>query len=391
MKQNKLYKVLRIVFLTLAIISMVFGLCKKMGHCASGGSVPSVSSLPLPVGSGWGNLFTQSEIDTIVNLCIQDMETINDRDLWQIGAIVLSEKDDSSQKYRFNIYAAPGFSVSSPSDFWTSSGSKFTWSNGNNYGGCRQLILNYDFTIDSFWWMSSGGMTINSSSFLSELPNNSLGFLYGHSYTGYPIYINSDVVFDGVTYFTNAPQHSQGGTLTDYSEQVQDFIDSDINGVDVDPPSDPSSSPNWFQKILNGLKTINNSIGGGFSWISNGISGIYGYFTEPFNQSAFESSFNSIPLVSDLRSLTGLVSSSGLFDWSSVAPASRVAFTFDFGGAVLPHHEYEINFDWYTGNVKTIILSVVTTFLVIGLLATIINQIPSIIQGHSGDKGGGSD
>lgn len=393
MKQNKLYKVLRIVFLTLAIISMVFALCRKVGLCASGGSVPSVSSLPLPVGAGWGNNFSLSEYEYILQIAEQDRINCNDSGYTFIGAIVISEVS-SDGSFRLRCYQGPGFSVSSPSNFLTSNGSNLSWYyvNANNYGGCRELVFNSDGTFNNGWWRSSGAyITVNSNTFLSSLPDNSLGVLYGHPYTGYPIYINSDIVYDGVTYFSNAPQHSQGGTLSDYSDQVQEFIDSDINGVDVDPPSDPSSSSNWFQKVLNALKTINNSIGGGFSLISNGISGIYGYFTEPFDQSAFESSFYSIPFVSDLRSLTGLVSSSGLFDWSSVSPASRVAFTFDFGGAVLPHHEYEINFDWYTGNVKTIILSVVTTFLVIGLLATIINQIPSIIHGHSGDKGGGSD
>ena len=50
MKDNKLYKVLRIIFLTLAILSMVFSLSKKFVHAEGS----STSSLPLPFGFGSG-------------------------------------------------------------------------------------------------------------------------------------------------------------------------------------------------------------------------------------------------------------------------------------------------------------------------------------------------
>ena len=73
MNDNKFYKVLRIIFLTLAIVSMVFGLCKKVGLCASdvgSGSGSSDEYLVLtnyfPIGAGCGNNFSFSELDTVV-------------------------------------------------------------------------------------------------------------------------------------------------------------------------------------------------------------------------------------------------------------------------------------------------------------------------------------
>lgn len=55
MKNDKFYKFLRIVFLTLAIVSIVFTLAKKTGLCASGGTGNFIyTKYPLPVGEGWG-------------------------------------------------------------------------------------------------------------------------------------------------------------------------------------------------------------------------------------------------------------------------------------------------------------------------------------------------
>ena len=69
MNDNKFYKVLRIIFLTLAIVSMVFGLCKKVGLCASDGQgVSYLFEVPLRVNGsiGTGGHLDSALVDTIV-------------------------------------------------------------------------------------------------------------------------------------------------------------------------------------------------------------------------------------------------------------------------------------------------------------------------------------
>ena len=70
MKDNKLYKVLRIIFLTLAILSMVFSLSKKFVHAEGS----STSSLPLLYGFGSGYGYRewtgQNPIPYLVQYCV---------------------------------------------------------------------------------------------------------------------------------------------------------------------------------------------------------------------------------------------------------------------------------------------------------------------------------
>ena len=75
---DKLYKVLRIIFLALAIFSLVFTLAHKVGLCASGGGstsyYPFESDRPLAVAGDVGSSVLS---DTIINTILTDLENGN--------------------------------------------------------------------------------------------------------------------------------------------------------------------------------------------------------------------------------------------------------------------------------------------------------------------------
>lgn len=392
-KQNKVYKLLRIVFLTLAIISMVFGLCKKVGLCASSEN-STISSLPFPVGAGYGNNFTAAELTQILQVIEQDRVNSNDSDYLTIGIVIPGEID--STYTRFRVFSQSDcITITDPEDaFTTGSIVSYKWGS-SNYAGCREVILNTsDLSYYEGYWVTSYQPSFNTSTWLSELPNGNYSLSSG-LLNGYPLYIFQDIYAGNTLFFSENPLnsgsgHSKGGIIAEMTEN-DEITSEELSQVDISAPADPSSNFGWFQKILNAIGKVNNSIQSGVLTISGYIQGFKNYISEPFDQEAFEDEFYSIPFVNDFTSLGDLIDDSGVFDWSDVTPAQRVAFTFDFGGSVLPHTSNEINFDWYTGTVKTTILALMSTFLVLGLLVTIINQIPNIISGKSGDKGGGSD
>jgi len=103
-KTDKLYKVLRIVLVTLAIMGVVFGLMKKVGLCAAS-SDSVITSLPFPVGPGYGNNYTSSELNTIISVIEDDMESANDPDYSSIGIIIPGEID--STYTRFRVFSSP--------------------------------------------------------------------------------------------------------------------------------------------------------------------------------------------------------------------------------------------------------------------------------------------
>lgn len=384
---------------------MVFGLCKKVGLCASDSNTV-VNSLPFPIGAGYGNTFTQEQIDSIVSQAQADCVSQGDSGYPSVTYICIYEVNSNGSFYVNCYYDDPtlttngGFACTGGSSF-EDLALQFAFHNSNGYLGTRRLYFDSNFQRQSGSWVRPGIINVQTNTWVVSSPNGGYMLPTNTTLYGYPIYSVRDLVYDDIVFFSNdLPEpdfggHSRGGTITDYTfDDTDESVPTDTSAV--------SGSGGWLSKILGGINKLNQSIGNGFTNIVDNLQSFFNpvfggfeeqlnWFSEPFDEVAFQASFNQIPIISDFNNLSTLVSNCGLFNWSDVTPVQRVVFTFDFGGSVLPHTNCEINFDWYTGTVKTLILSLISTFLVIGLAATLINQLPSIIGGKSGDKGGGSD
>lgn len=401
MKDNKLYKVLRIIFLTLAIISLVFTLCKKVGLCASSSPLPSgsypcpedSSEWPFHIGSEFG-LLSSDLIENCISYAFSHKTMDNSR------FIVFVREYDQNNGSQINVSIYTNYKVRFVFNSYTWYDSYFQYYDGSGY----DVYLNSsDFSI-------IGGSSRNASynAYLRDLseasPTGGRIVLTGQAYEGYILYSNLDEIYLDSS-------SSYGANLLAWKYFPNDSGVNFENGEVTSLPSFDTLPGNvtstddqqtLFDKLKGWLSTLSGNIQKGFKNIEenltsffkpylDNIKGFFEWVTEPFDPEAASDSLEAIQAISDIRALNNVIGTSGIFDWDDVTPASRVAFTFDFGGSVLPHHEYEINFDWYTGTVKTLILSILVTFLVVGLLVTIINNIPSMIHGHSGDSGGGSN
>ena len=255
-KQNKLYKILRIIFLTLAIISMVFALCKKVGLCASSGS-NTISSIPFPVGAGFGNTFSQEQIISIVSQAQQDCINQHDNGYPSISYICMYELS-SNGSFKVNCYyddpslsTIGGFNLSSGSSF-NNYAFQFSWHNSNGYLGTRRLSFDSDCVLQSGSWYSSGVLNVGASSWVVSSPTGGYMLPTDTYLYGYPIYIANDLSYDNVVFFSNYSGSGSGFDGFGFSEGFNDWVDDNLNPVDVIPPSDQTSTPSWLGKILDG-------------------------------------------------------------------------------------------------------------------------------------------
>lgn len=408
-KIDHVRKTIYIIVGILTIISLVFSLYKKISHAASSDESPiEHNGLPYLIGPGIG--YYDSIDRSFVLNCVDDA-------IQRAGSVA---SDHTIIGVPYNGHFAVMFLKTDPLNI-DGSGSNFVL----NY------VVSYDYIINGGFntFVNNASFTIQVYNVLETIDNHTF---YKSSNAHYPVYLRNPEYFvnmSGTQIFADSDSevpvipdgHSKGGVLANYIDS-DDLLEnnSDVPKVDTTPPSDPSNNSGWFQKILNGIGKLNQSIQGGVltigdyigqigdsigqkidefrqdfgnlvGGIGEKIDNIFSWLSEDFDKNEFQSGLNSIPLISDLNGLHTLVNNSGMFNWSDVTAAQTVSFTFDFGGAVLPHSSTTIDFSWYTGTIKNICVALICTFLVLGLLVTIINQLPSIIGGHSGDKGGGSD
>lgn len=390
-KIDHVRKTVYIIVGCLTIVSLVLTICHKVGHCAES-SQTSIPYNPLPLyfgsGIGYSDVIPESTILNMVDHCITSCPN------YVQGTPVVVTPFQEYGNVKVSVFVV---NVSSPpgvvSDYYSTNLFKF------NYIYCET----YNSIGGSFNVFTNGQFDCKLSEIREQINGN---WVYKQGYLAvYPIYIynyenlynsNGEQLFAEYGSSTPSIGHTKGGVLANYidsDELLED--DSQLPSVDVTPPSDPSVSSGWFQKILNGIAKVNQSIKGGVltigDYIGQGFENVINWFTEPFDSEQFNSDLNDIALINDFSNLKTQVENCGMFDWSDVTPAQSLSFTFDVGGAVLPHTSCVVDFSWYTGTVKNICVAVICTFLVLGLLVTIINQLPNIIGGKSGDKGGGSD
>lgn len=297
---DKLYKALRIIFLTLAIISMVFGFCKKVGLCASDGSgVSYLFQVPLPVNGsvGSGGYLDSSLVDTIV-------EKINAGDYSGYNYaqnagfndidVLLFRGYNSSGNY-LNFYAYKDCYVSSfsfPSDFTTYS-TLCTFSSTGNYF----LKVEYSLTSGSIQYVTSdrGNVSIpfyqlgDSNCYVIQSPSdNTYRFDNSKQITSYPVYLrdgslsyNDSVVFS--TGGSGSGDTEDGSGITDITDIIDEYS-SDLPQIDDSDPADPSTPLGWLKKILTGIKNLGIYIVSSAAGIINTLRSIAVSILEAINR-----------------------------------------------------------------------------------------------------------
>ena len=407
MRNNKFYKILRITFLILAIISMTFTLFYKVGHCASGGGSgvdPSQYYLIddfAPVGSGYGNNLSQSDIDAIVASC--DSSKPNDSDIPFIDTYLIVEYNSLSNSLTLAGFCTQGRGIYSTSGSFPDTITATWYSTKTSWSGYGLFTVDLSTNSATFTSWRNSMYTSNIYTWFTQLPNNNYYLEKGIFRSGYPIKCpdssyNGDIIFKNVA--SSGGGHSKGGAIADIDESIEDS--SELPQVDDTPPSDPSSTPGWLAKILSAFKTLNkNLLGVGVSIVNAlqgildklGILDIFKNFYEDYNNirntnsSDVTSAFQQTILYQGYSYITSDVNS--FKNMFNVTPASSApTWTIPLTGTVLYNQNYPnivIDFGFYD-RFRNTVSNILIAILTCSCVFNIIRSIPDIITGASGDE-----
>lgn len=241
-----MYKKLRLLFLSLVIISMVFTLVYKVGHCASDSSeVLYFESMPYIVEN---NVGASGLISEAVILRIVDYVLTYDT-LGSSESLLIVPYGDSN-----NYHIAAMIPNSSPNIF-------------DDYVGNYILYYRVSYDFDSsgnfISSVSNAAFRIYLNNAL-EYINNRYVYRFNYFSDSYPVYVRNPQNYrttNNTQVFTNRiGGHHKGGSIADIIDSIEDS--SELPQVDDSSPSDSSSLPAWLQKILSALKSINSNLRG---------------------------------------------------------------------------------------------------------------------------------
>lgn len=288
---DKLYKVLRIIFLALAIFSLVFTLAHKVGLCASGGSSGDNDfypwSVPLPIAHDVG--FSIDVPNSIKEYVVNDIEDgiVGSDNGYNytglvVGALLASEYDATNNRISFTVLRGTVVVQDWAFDNAPSSAStlcKFSY----DQGYCQYI---YDITSGSCAYFrnrssSSGYFSLTQGyqiPFNEVLPSGVSRFVVPKltSITNYPVWVrDGSLSYNGNVVFQNMSS-SGGGSSSEGLDDVIDMIDqiednSDVPQIDDTDPADISNPIGFLRKILTGIKKLGTYIISGFSSMINAI------------------------------------------------------------------------------------------------------------------------
>lgn len=188
MKDNKIYKVLRIVFLTLAIISMVFALMKKVGLAAEDSSSSDVvSSFPLPISLSYGitpdqaATLSQLDFDSLIN-------EVNTQRHTNVDTVSLNDWTDSNN-YTLVFYRSDWTITANSQNLTNSSSIRFGQGSNEISRAVRYSNGSFDYGYSNIW-----GSYIYFNTHLSQLPDGSSYLPSNEFITNYPIYSQADSI-----------------------------------------------------------------------------------------------------------------------------------------------------------------------------------------------------
>ena len=271
MKDNS-YKILRIIFLTLAIISLVFTLCKKVGLCAELGD-----TIPFPVDDNtFIPRFNYSPIMDNVDAQINLVADLNSEFSDYLVFFNNSNNPSSLTVYvregsgAFGVYAFDAFLSGSSDNF-----------------AC--VGVPYDITIGSDGHiLSSSRSPYGQGFYYQNFGNtvNNISIVLGSVNPHVPVYCPNPVTLvnaygneTGTMVITSGVIESGGGNIDiDYVQEIisgTSEFSSEVSGIIDNLPSDTSN-----KSVLDWLRNIFTVIGGGFSGLFRSLFN----FLQPFLQ-----------------------------------------------------------------------------------------------------------
>lgn len=431
MNIDKTRKVVSIVLMCLMIGSIVFNAFNIVGHCASDSDIV-INSLPFPIGAGFGNTFTQDQIDSIVSQAQADCVSQGDSGYPSVTYICIYEVNSNGSFYVNCYYDDPtlstngGFACTGGTSF-EDLALQFAFHNSNGYLGTRRLYFDSNFQKQSGSWVRPGIINVQTNTWVVSSPTGGYMLPTNTTLYGYPIYSVRDLSYDDVVYFSNdLPAldfggHSKGGNITDYT----------FDQTDEAAPTDPSAvagSGGWLSKILGVLNKLNKTVGDGFTNLVDNLQSffnpIFGAFEQQIDnfKTAIESKLDDIivALGGDLDTtdtslsdtfitsfqgskIYGVVTTfnqgKGLVSdlFNAVPSPQTLRFEFDLptmnlsgghsqGGsssptAVKPYgNKLVMDFGWYE-NVRSIVVPFIIAWLYVGMLVWLLRAIPGFISG----------
>lgn len=420
---DKTRKVIYIIVGCLTILTLVFGLAKKVGLCASSDNLDNirVTSYPLPVGYGfgYGGVLSQEVVDDIIS------ETAG---RWQGLPCVQYAGMPDENTIALNVWwVLPSYQFTGDlNDLSNSSSIRFV-GNGSGYRyDLRTNSLNPNMSYGIF-----DGYLVPSD---YVLPDGIGGVFLQRNVPipFYPLYYDPNVDSSSYnTYFTlylpePSPEpspsgHSKGNVIINYEDSIDQIeADSSLPSIDVTPPSDPSNNVGWFQKILNGLKTLGDLIKAGVitigDYIGQGIQDLkdhidtmvtniqqsiqlvidsledfkdrvvafYNWVTEPFDQNRFTTHLQTLEVYQEFSGVQSGINTLQL-QFNSVTSATSndvkfsIPFTFPY---INTTYVAIIDFSWYE-NIRSVVSPFIVAFLIFGFAYSFIRSLPGIIHGNS--------
>ena len=430
MKDNKLYKVLRIIFLTLAILSMVFSLSKKFVHAADSGGdsepeiTTSLTEFPLPFGGSSGIGYGDYPLTS--SIASGALDYAHNLYPYDFRLVCINEVASDNSYITFRVYVTD-------SDFFLSSGTYPYLSNAliRNLGSYGSIVVKwdgssyseyqgysytqyYDVPVSNWLTYVDGVLTLNTEDVLYNYPvYYSGGNITGRNGVLFAQYLPPVIDFDGLGF------GDISGSITpsqDYDGKGFDFdldISIDLNPLQVLGEEIRDGIGTLKDRVVEGFQTIGGkidtfkdrvvegfqTIGGkidtfkdrvveGFQTLTSipsKVSDIYDYITEPFDEEKFSEKFEEMELGQEFTTFrTDIESFTGTFN---VAPAAAedVRFSIPF---TLPYVNQNlqavIDFSFYD-RIRSIVVPFFTVFLIFGMVWSLIRSIPGILHGTSPD------
>ena len=433
-KTDKLYKVLRIVLVTLAIMGCVFGLMKKVGLCADSSQISVPTEQPFIPMFQYSPLANNPEAQR--NLTDDLFEFFGSSDF----VLMFDNVNDVTS---IKIYARTSgpFGIYAFSSWLGGSGQTINYV-GTPYSG----HINADGTLNGSLNVSPYG-----NGFYYETAGNvnniviTIGAVnpYIPVFSARTVYDVNDMGNEGVTACLTAGVFDEGSgdDVIDF-DYIQSLFDntsefsSDMADLISDLPTDDGTTTTgqWFSNLF-------SLVGGGFSglfaniyrffkpyldnfhdfWVTiidlfndikdNGLSvllptSITSMFTQFYNLGLSNNEFtvstflhnlifcspsrlNSIWTTSQtgqaVNSLKGCLTS--VVNCYSATPSEHVYWRFDFSNTSLFSNVgvITINFDWYN-SIRTPVITLFSVFFILGFLFLWIRKIPGIISGASSNS-----
>ena len=257
MHDNKLFKILRIVFLTLAILSLVFTLSKKVGLCAGESqTVPTVSGFPLAVNGSLGVpsecSYVKDALPLVYSMAISDsifhendasytyFNFINEYSVAADYSYVVVEcRSKRYDSYNLEHYP-PSFSIADPLSSFPSVTIGFTFENSSSYG--KRYTINSDGTVTRGYTFNPKTYSVTVSDWLESTPSN--GYTYKSTMSKYPLWLSDN--------FYSVP-------LNGYSDTFP-FVRSSSGGTDSPGFADPELDWGAIDQILNTTQLISDTV-----------------------------------------------------------------------------------------------------------------------------------